>query len=71
LDIFFFLLGGLVVHTLVYLFGFVILRINLTFLWMFMYMFVTGMIGLPTALVSTAILAAGLSMLVPPSGIEA
>jgi len=70
LDIFFFLLGGLVVYALIYFFGFVILRTNFAFLWMFMYMFVTGMIGFPTALVSTAILAAGLSMLVTPSGIE-
>ncbi|MGB6421799.1 MAG: hypothetical protein WBD56_12605 [Anaerolineales bacterium] len=43
---------------------------SFAFLWMFMYMLVTGMIGFPTALVSTAILAAGLSMLVTPSGIE-
>jgi len=66
LDILFFLLGGLLVYALVYFFGFLTLRYGLTFLWMFLNMFSTGTISFWTALVSTAVLAAGLSLLVRP-----
>jgi MFS family permease len=66
LDIFFFLLGGLLVYALVYFFGFVILRYGIVFLWMFLNMFATGTISFGAALAGTAVLAAGLSMLVKP-----
>ena len=68
LDILFFLLGGLVLYALVYTFGFVILRYNLAFLWYMLNMFSTGMIGFVTAMMITAVVAAGLMMIVnPPS----
>lgn len=71
LNIGLFALGGLVVYALVYYFGFVILRNNLAILWYLMMMFSIGMIGLPTATAITAILAAGLTMIVtPPSNVH-
>lgn len=66
LDLLFFLLGGLMVYALVYFFGFLTLRYGFTFLWMFMNMFSTGTISFSAALASTAVLAAGLSMIVRP-----
>ena len=66
LDITLFALGGLVVFALIYFFGFVVLRNNLAVLWHLMMMFSIGMIGLPTAAAITAIIAAGLSMIVTP-----
>lgn len=66
LDILFFLLGGLLVYALIYFFGFKILRYGIVFLWMFLNMFSTGTISFGAAMVSTAVLAAGLSMLVNP-----
>ena len=66
LDITLFALGGLVVFALLYFFGFVILRNNLAVLWHLMMMFSIGMIGFPTAAAITAIIAAGLSMVVTP-----
>jgi hypothetical protein len=67
-DIMVLLLGGLVVYALVYFFGFLTLRYDFAFLWMFLNMFAIGMIGFATALASTAILAAGLSVVVEPAG---
>jgi Peptidase family M28 len=66
LDILFFLLGGLVVYMLIYSFGFLILRYDLAFLWYMMNMFSIRMIGFPTAAMITAIIAAGLTMIVKP-----
>ena len=66
LDILFFLLGGLVIYALIYMFGFITLRYNLAFLWYLLYMFSTRMIGFPIAAMITAVLAAGLSMVVIP-----
>ena len=66
LDILFFALGGLVVYALIYIFGFTVLRYNFAFLWYMMYMFSTRMIGFYTAIVITAIVAAGLTMIVNP-----
>ncbi len=66
LDLLFFLLGGLMVYALVYFFGFLTLRYGFTFLWMFLNMFSTGTISFSAALASTAVLAAGLSMIVRP-----
>jgi hypothetical protein len=65
-DILFFLLGGLLVYALIYFFGFEILRYDFVFLWMFLNMFATGTISFGAALAGTAVLAAGLSMVVNP-----
>ena len=70
LDIVLFLLGGLVVYALIYFFGFQILRYNFKFLWMFMIMFSIQMVGFGTALISTAVIAAGLTMITNPSQLE-
>ena len=67
LDILVFLLGGLVVYALVYFFGFVILRYGIVFLWMFLNQFSTGTISFGALIASTAVLAAGLALLVNPS----
>jgi hypothetical protein len=66
LDILFFLLGGLVVYALIYIFGFLTLRYNLAFLWYLMNMFSIQMIGFPTATMITAVIGAGLAMIVNP-----
>ena len=66
LDVGFFALGGLIIYVLFYFFGFVILRNNFAILWYLMMMFSIGMIGFPTAVTITAILGAGLSMIVRP-----
>jgi hypothetical protein len=66
LDIMFFALGGLIVYALIYIFGFTVLRYNFAFLWYMMYMFSTRMIGFYTAVVITAVIAAGLTMIVNP-----
>ncbi|MBI3962344.1 MAG: M28 family peptidase [Deinococcus sp.] len=64
LDLGLFMLGGLVVYQLLYLFGFVILRNNFAVLWYVMMMFSIGMISFPAAVAITAIIAAGLSTVV-------
>ncbi len=64
LDILFFLLGGLMVYALFYFFGFVIERMGFAILWYMMMMFSIGEVGPLTALAITAIIAAGLSMVV-------
>ncbi len=66
LDVLFFALGGVVVYALLYVFGFLILRYNFTFLWYLLNMFSTGMVSFPTAAAITAIIGAGLSMVVHP-----
>lgn len=66
LDILFFLLGGLMVYALIYFFGFLTLRYNFAMLWYMMNFFSIRMISFPTASVITAIIAAGLSMVVNP-----
>jgi hypothetical protein len=66
LDVALFLLGGLVVYALFYFFGFVILRNDWAVFWYLMMMFSIGMISFPTAAAITGIIAAGLSMIVPP-----
>lgn len=66
LDIGLFLLGGLIVYVLFYFFGFVILRNNFAILWYLMMMFSIGMISFPSAIAITAIVGAGLSMVVTP-----
>jgi hypothetical protein len=69
LDLLLFLLGGLVVYGLIYIFGFQILRYNFAFLWYMLNMFSSRMLSFPTASVIFAILAAGLSMVVTPPGL--
>jgi MFS family permease len=66
LDLLFFLLGGLVLYALVYFFGFQILRYGIVFLWMFLNMFATGTIGFGALMAGTAVLAAGLALVVTP-----
>lgn len=66
LDLALFFLGGLVVYALLYFFGFVILRNGWAILWYLQMMFSIRMISAPTALAITAVLAAGLSLVVPP-----
>ena len=66
LDIALFALGGLIVYVLFYFFGFVILRNNFAVLWYLMMMFSIGTIGFPSAVAITAIIGAGLSMIVDP-----
>jgi hypothetical protein len=66
LDILLFALGGLIVYVLFYFFGFIILRNDFAVLWYLMMMFSIGTIGFPTAAAITAILGAGLSMVVRP-----
>jgi hypothetical protein len=67
-DVLLFLLGGLLIYVLVYFFGFAILRIGLYVLWYLLMMFAIPMIHPAAALAITAILAAGLSLLVRPPG---
>jgi len=66
LDMIFFLLGWLMVFALFYFFGFVIQRMNFAILWYMMMMFSIGEVGPPAALAITAVIAAGLSMIVKP-----
>ena len=63
IDVVLFLLGGLLVYALIYVFGFQTLRYGFTFLWMFLMMFAIQMIGFGTALISTGVIAAGLMMI--------
>jgi len=67
-DMALFALGGFVVYVLFYFFGFVILRNDFAVLWYLMMMFSIKMISFPTAVAITAVVAAGLSMIVnrPP-----
>jgi hypothetical protein len=64
LDIFFFVLGGLMLYALIYFFGWQILRYGWVFLWMFMNIISIGMFSFPAMLAGTAVVGAGLSMIV-------
>ncbi len=66
LDILLFLLGGVVVYFLIYMMGFVIQHMGFAVLWFLMMMFSIGMVGFLTVLAATAIIAAGLVMIVDP-----
>ena len=70
LDIALFVLGGLIVYLLLYFFGFVILRNNFVILWYLMMMFSIQMISFPTIMMITAVVAAGLSMIINPPGLK-
>lgn len=66
LDIFLFLLGGLMVYALIYFFGFLLLRYGFVFLWMFMNIISIRMFSFLAMLAGTAVIAAGLSLIVTP-----
>jgi hypothetical protein len=66
LDIVFFLLGGLVFYGLFYFFGFVIYDYNFAFAWFMLMMFSIQMTSFWTAVVITAVVGAGLSLVVEP-----
>ncbi len=66
LDWLAFALGGLMVYALIYFFGFVMQRMGFTILWFLMYMFSSGLIRFSMALAITAVIAAGLSMVIKP-----
>jgi hypothetical protein len=66
LDILFFVLGGLVVYYLFYFFGFIIQHMDFAVLWYMMMMFSIQEVSFLTALAITAIIAAGLAMIVNP-----
>ena len=66
LDILFFLLGGLMLYALIYMFGFQVLHYNLGFLWMLLNMIATGTFSFLTMAVIAAMLASGLAMIVAP-----
>ena len=61
-----FALGGLMIYALIYFFGFVMQRMGFAILWFLLYMFATGMIAFPNALAVTAVIAAGLSLVIRP-----
>ncbi|MDH5507034.1 MAG: M28 family peptidase [Anaerolineae bacterium] len=66
LDVILLLTGGLVIYALIYFFGFVILRNGFVVFWYLLMMFSSKMISLPVAAAITAVLGAGLSMIVGP-----
>jgi hypothetical protein len=61
------LAGGLVVYALLYVMGFEVLRIGWHVLWYLLMMFAVGTVSFPAALVVTAVVAEGLSLVVPPA----
>ncbi len=70
LNILLFALGGLMAYALIYVFGFTVLRIGWSFLWYLLNMFSIRMIDFPTALLITAVIAAGLTMFISPPRIR-
>jgi len=67
-DIILFLAGGAYLWAVVWYFGWEILHTKLAILWYLILMFSTPMVSIPTTLMITAVLAAGLSMLIRPPG---
>jgi hypothetical protein len=66
LDIVLFLLGGLMLYALIYMFGFLRLHYNFGFLWMLMNMIADQMVSFPSMTVIAAFFASGLAMVVNP-----
>ncbi|MGE5225160.1 MAG: M28 family peptidase [Omnitrophica WOR_2 bacterium] len=64
LDILFLISGGAIVYILIYMLGFVIQQMGFAVFWYILLMFSIGMVGFLTVLATTAILAAGLTMVV-------
>jgi hypothetical protein len=54
------------VYALIYFFGFLLLRYGFVFLWMFMNIISIRMFSFPAMLAATAVMAAGLSLIVNP-----
>jgi hypothetical protein len=67
LDGLLFLLGGLVLYVLLYFFGALFLRNGFAVLWYVLMMFSIRMVGFWTMAVITAVVAAGLSLVVQPA----
>ncbi|MEK6256265.1 MAG: M28 family metallopeptidase, partial [Chloroflexota bacterium] len=65
IDTILFFLGGLVLYGLFYFFGFVIFDYGFAFAWFLLMMFSVQMVGFVTASMLAAVIAAGLSMVVP------
>jgi hypothetical protein len=65
-DIVLFLLGGLMLYALIYMFGFITLKYNFGFLWFLLNMIAIRMVSFPTMVVIAALFAAGLTMVVNP-----
>lgn len=66
LDVFLFLLGGLMLYALIYFFGFQILRYGIVFLWYFLNAIASGMFTFMDVTAGLAVMAAGLSLIVNP-----
>jgi hypothetical protein len=66
LDVILLLLGGLVLFFLIYMLGFVVQHMDFAVLWFIMMMISIGMVSFTIVLDVTAIIAAGLSMVVNP-----
>ncbi len=66
LDVVFFLLGGLMLYALIYYFGFVGLRYNFAFLWYLLNMLAIRMVSFPSMIVISAIIAAGMALVIEP-----
>ncbi len=60
MNIVWFLLGGAMIYALIGYFGFVIMQNDFAILWYLMMMFSCGMIGFPTAVIITGLLASGI-----------
>ena len=67
LDFSLYFSGGLVFYGLFYFFGFVIFDYGFAFAWFLLIMFSVQMIGFVTASMLAAVIAAGLSMVIPPA----
>jgi hypothetical protein len=68
IDIVLYFMGGLVFYGLFYFFGFVIFDYHFAFAWFLLMMFSIQMIGFITASMLAAVIASGLSLVVPPPG---
>lgn len=66
LDVFLFILGGLMIYALIYSFGFMLLRYGFVFLWYFISAISTGTFSFIDVAAGAAVMAAGLSMVVNP-----
>ena len=66
-DLLFFILGGSFIYALIYFFGFVILRNNLAVLWYLLMMFSIQEVSFATTALITALLGAGLLLVIPPA----
>ena len=70
LDVFLFILGGLMIYALIYSFGFMLLRYGFVFLWYFISAISTGTFSFIDVAAGAAVMAAGLSLVVNPPNKE-